>query len=143
MWLGATPGEDENCVFPGCEPTGKWTGKWTPKQLRLPRLLFYRPRLSKNRQGKYFVNFSPAISSKAKKEVYASIREWKLQRKTGSTIYHLAAHVNPVVRGWIGYYGAFFQSELLFLVRHLDWKLCRWVMRKYKRRGAGYKKAMS
>ena len=102
----------------------------------------FRPRLSRNRHGKYFVNFSPAISLKAKKEIYSSIRDWKLQRKTGSTIKHLAALVNPVVRGWIGYYGAFFQSELLFLVRHLDWKLCRWVMRKYKSRGAGYKKAM-
>ena len=102
----------------------------------------FRPRLSRTRQGKYFVNFSPAISLKAKKAIYSTIREWKLQRKTGSTIQRLAQLVNPVVRGWIGYYGAFFQSELLFLVRHLDQKLGRWVMRKYKSRGAGYKRAM-
>ncbi len=53
----------------------------------------------------------------------------------------LANKLNPVVRGWIEYYGAFFQSELLFLVRHLDRLIYRWVIRKYKKQGSNFKKA--
>ena len=102
----------------------------------------FRPRLSRNRHGKYFVNFSPAISPGAKKRIYADIRGWEVHRRTGSTLKDLALLINPAVRGWIEYYGAFFQSELLFLVRHLDSKLCRWVIRKYKKRGANLKKAL-
>ena len=53
----------------------------------------------------------------------------------------LANILNPVVRGWIQYYGAFFQSELLFLVQHLDKLIYRWVIRKYKKQGSNFKKA--
>lgn len=101
----------------------------------------FRPRVSRNRHGKYFVNFSPAISPRSKKEMYSVIREWSLQRRTGSSVKDLARLINPVVRGWIEYYGAFFKSELMFLVRHLNRKLVRWVIKKYKERGAGFKKA--
>lgn len=101
----------------------------------------FRPRLSRTRAGKYFVNFSPAISAKAKKSIYKEIRSWQLQRRTGSELKDLAQVINPAVRGWIEYYGAFFRSELLFLIHHLDRKLCRWVTRKYKKRGANLKKA--
>jgi RNA-directed DNA polymerase len=41
------------------------------------------------------------------------------------------------------YYGAFFPSELIFLVHHLDKLLYRWVVRKYKKQGGNFKKAES
>jgi hypothetical protein len=53
----------------------------------------------------------------------------------------VANQMNPVVRGWIEYYGAFFQSELLFMMHHLDKLLYRWVVRKYKKQGSNFKKA--
>ena len=53
----------------------------------------------------------------------------------------LANKINPVVRGWIEYYGAFFPSELLFLVPHLDQLIYRWVIRKYKKHGSNFKRA--
>ncbi len=101
----------------------------------------FRPRLSRNRQGQYFVNFSPAISPKSKKSIYAEIRQWRLHLKSGSSWKDLAGIVNPAVRGWIEYYGAFFRSELHFLVHHIDGVIYRWVIRKFKKRGANYKKA--
>ncbi len=39
------------------------------------------------------------------------------------------------------YYGAFFQSELIFLMYHLDKLIYRWVIRKYKKHGSNFKKA--
>ena len=38
----------------------------------------FRARRSKNRQGKYFINFSPAVSHKAATAMRAEIRSWKL-----------------------------------------------------------------
>ncbi len=102
----------------------------------------FRSRLSRNRQGKYFVNFSPAISPKARKSVYAEIRDWCIPRRSETSIGSLAQRINPVVRGWIEYYGAFYKSSLLFLVSHLDRLILKWVRRKYKKQGGNLKRAI-
>jgi RNA-directed DNA polymerase len=101
----------------------------------------FRPRLSRNRRGQYFVNFSPAISPKSKKTIFSEIRQWRLHRRSDLSVKEVANNINPAVRGWIEYYGAFFQSELLFMVHHLDKLLYRWVVRKYKKQGSNFKKA--
>jgi len=101
----------------------------------------FRPRLSRNKYGQYFVNFSPAIAPKSKKAIFSEIRQWCLHKRSDLSVKELANKLNPVVRGWIEYYGAFFQSELLFLVQHLDRLIYRWVIRKYKKQGSNFKKA--
>ena len=40
---------------------------------------------------------------------------------------------NPVLRGWIHYYGKFHKSALYTVFRHLNRTLARWAMRKFKR----------
>jgi len=40
---------------------------------------------------------------------------------------------NPVLRGWINYYGRFYKSELYSVLRHFNRALVRWVRRKYKK----------
>jgi hypothetical protein len=37
----------------------------------------------------------------------AEARRWRLHRRTWHTIGSLAREINPVVRGWMQYYGAF------------------------------------
>jgi RNA-directed DNA polymerase len=94
----------------------------------------FRPRLAKNRQGKYFVSFIPAVSGKAGKAIRATIRGWRLPTwRNRHSLNEIARLVNPVVRGWITYYGRFHQSALRSLLRHLDRVLVRWACRKYKR----------
>jgi RNA-directed DNA polymerase len=92
----------------------------------------FRGRRARGRRG-YFVSFSPAMSGKARKAVNKKIRAWHLNRRSGTALAGLAEDINPTVRGWINYYGAFFRSELYSLARHLDGHLVRWAMRKYKR----------
>jgi RNA-directed DNA polymerase len=41
----------------------------------------FRPRRSKNRWGKHFINFTPAISNRSKKSIWQKVRDWKLQLK--------------------------------------------------------------
>ena len=92
----------------------------------------FRGRLARGPRG-YFVSFSPAMSTKAKKAVGQKVRAWHLKRRTGSDLSGLAEDVNPQVRGWINYYGAFYRSELYSLARRIDEHLVRWAMHKFKR----------
>nr|WP_255594099.1 group II intron reverse transcriptase/maturase [Pontibacter sp. HSC-14F20] len=93
----------------------------------------FRGRKSKDRYGRYFTSFSPAISGRAKVSIWEKIRSWKLHRKEGSDLFKVAAVANPAVRGWINYYGAFFRSELYRVLGHLNLILAKWATRKYKR----------
>ena len=93
----------------------------------------FRPRLSKNRWGKTFVNFSPAISDKAAKAIRAEIRSWHIGKRSDKTLNDLANMFNASVRGWINYYGAFYRSMLYPILRQLEQDLVLWAKRKYKR----------
>ena len=93
----------------------------------------FRARRSKNRWGKYFVNFSPAISAKAGKRIRQEIRSWKLPGRSDKTLEDLARMFNQRVRGWVNYYGVFYKSALYPTLRQLDRKLALWATRKYKR----------
>jgi RNA-directed DNA polymerase len=93
----------------------------------------FRPRRSKNRWGKYFINFSPAVSNAACKAMRQTIRGWHLHLKVDRDIEDLSRMFNPVVRGWINYYSRFYKSQLYGVLRHLDRSLILWVRRKYKK----------
>ena len=40
---------------------------------------------------------------------------------------------NPVLRGWVNYYGRFYKSEMYSVMRHMNRALIRWARRKYKK----------
>jgi Group II intron, maturase-specific domain len=45
----------------------------------------------------------------------------------------LARRINPVVRGWMNYYGAFYRSALYPLLARINAYLMRWLRKKHKR----------
>jgi group II intron reverse transcriptase/maturase len=92
----------------------------------------FRGRLARGPRG-YFMSFAPAISPAARRALSQTIRAWHLRRRTGLDLSSIAAEVNPLVRGWIGYYGAFYRSELHFLAFRIDQHLVRWARHKFKR----------
>jgi RNA-directed DNA polymerase len=93
----------------------------------------FRSRLSKDRWGRYFVNFSPAVSDAAAKSIRAVMRCWRLHRMSDKSIVDLSRIFNPVLRGWINYYSQFYKSALYPVFKQLNCSLRRWAMRKYKR----------
>jgi RNA-directed DNA polymerase len=93
----------------------------------------FRPRLSKNRFGKHFVNFSPAVSSEARTRMRREMRSWGVARRSDKTLTDLALMFNRQLQGWINYYGRFYKSMLYPVFRHFNDTLVRWAMRKYKR----------
>jgi len=93
----------------------------------------FRPRESKNRWGKSFINFCPAVSNEAGKDMRQKIRRWKLHLWSDKSLEDLSRMFSPIVRGWINYYGSFYKSALYPTLQHLNWILIRWAMRKFKR----------
>ena len=93
----------------------------------------FRPRRSKNRNGEYFVNFSPAVSNKATKSLRETMREWRLHLRSDKSLEDLAGMFNPVLRGWINYFKSYYKSAMYPTMQHLDRILARWAMRKYKK----------
>ena len=85
----------------------------------------FRPRRAKNRRGKFFVSFLPAISDKAAKAIRETIRDWRLAAtRNNQSLEEIAGLVNPSVRGWVNYYGRFYRSGVQVL-RHLERALVR------------------
>ncbi len=93
----------------------------------------FRPRLNRTRQGRLFVNFSPAISDCAKKAIRTTIKRWRLHLWSNASLPSIAAEINAVVRGWINYYGKYIRSEIRGPLQQIDEYLIRWAMGKYKR----------
>jgi len=104
----------------------------------------FQPKRAKNRWGKYFVSFLPAMSGKAAKRIRATMRGWKLAAtRNNQSLEDLARLIDPSVRGWMNYYGRFYRSKCVGVLRHLNRLLVRWACRKFRRfrrreRAAGY-----
>ena len=92
----------------------------------------FRPRTSKNRWGKLFISFTPAISNKAAKAIRQKSRDWNWRLQSGSDLEALAMKYNPVIQGWLNYYGHFYPSALIPTLYCLEERLVKWAMRKYK-----------
>jgi RNA-directed DNA polymerase len=93
----------------------------------------FRPRRARSRSGKLFTSFSPAISDDAAKRIRREIKRWRLHLRSGQTLAELAQEINPIVRGWVNYYGRFYRSRLIWLLRRINEYLARWATRKFKR----------
>jgi hypothetical protein len=94
----------------------------------------FQPRRAKNRRGEYFVSFLPAMSNKAAKSIRATMRGWRLAAtKNNQTLEDLAMLINPYVRGWMNYFGRFYRSKCVLVLRHLNTLLRQWVCRKFRR----------
>jgi RNA-directed DNA polymerase len=94
----------------------------------------FRPRGVKARQrNRFFVGFTPALSNEAAKSMRDRIRAWKIHLMSDKAITDISRIVNPVVRGWINYYGHYYKSALHPIFNQLNRALAKWAMRKYKR----------
>lgn len=99
----------------------------------------FRPRRATGKTGTLFTGYLPAVSKAAKKKIGNQIRTWRLCRRSGSTLQQLARLINPVVTGWINFYGRFYRSELVNLLARLNRHLLAWACKKHK--GLGRPKA--
>jgi group II intron reverse transcriptase/maturase len=94
----------------------------------------FRPRLVRNsRDNSLFRGFNPAVSPSAMKAMRETIRELNLRRQTHLSLQDIALTLNPLLQGWIAYYGRYAPSALYPLLRYVNQTLVAWAMRKFKR----------
>jgi RNA-directed DNA polymerase len=93
----------------------------------------FRARLCKNsRRNSMFMNFTPAVSKEALKSMRAMTRKYDLSNRTDLSLADIARWYNPILRGWLNYYGKYSRSALYPVWRHFNKTLVAWARRKYK-----------
>ena len=102
----------------------------------------FRPRrVKRSRDNTLFCGFNPAVSSSALKAMRSTIRDLGIRHQTQLSLAEVARRINPLLRGWIEYYGRYAPSALYPLLRYINLTLRDWVMRKFKRFAASKSRA--
>ncbi len=106
-----------------------------------PRIQFtflgftFRPRRVRAQSpgGRAQTGFLPAVSAAAIARMRSEMREWQMPRKTSTSLNELAKRYDPILRGWLNYYGRFYKSALGRVFYAFDRGLLRWARRKYRK----------
>ena len=93
----------------------------------------FRARGARSKYGGSFTGFLPAISPEALKAKSARLRELRIHRRSDLSLDDLARWLNPIIAGWINYYGRFYRTALDPLLQRVNTYLRRWAGRKYRR----------
>lgn len=93
----------------------------------------FRPRWVRSQKGRVFLGFGPGASKKATKVLRETIRSWKLHNRCSCELEEMAAWMNPIIRGWINYYGQYRKSELHSVMLVINRALTLWARRKYRK----------
>jgi RNA-directed DNA polymerase len=94
----------------------------------------FRARTARNKHGRLFDGFAPAISPQALAAKRDIVRSWKLGRRTAAwDLKDIRDLVNPAVTGWMQYYGQYNRHELHPLLRLINHRIQRWMRAKYRK----------
>jgi RNA-directed DNA polymerase len=97
----------------------------------------FRPRKVMNvHDGEPFCGFTPAVSPSAMKAMREKIRELGVRQRTEVSLVDIARKLNPLLRGWIQYYGRYTPSALKALYLYVEQAIAVWLRRKFKRLNA-------
>ena len=92
----------------------------------------FMPRQAENRIRKVsFTNFLPAVSRKSMRSMREKMDKRQTLKTAGCQIEDIAAEINPVVKGWINYYGKFYKTKLKDFMRAINLRIVKWVRSKY------------
>jgi hypothetical protein len=73
------------------------------------------------------------MSPDAHKAKGAQLRFMRLHRRTDLSLGDLARWLNPIVAGWMNYYGRFYRTQMWPLLQRVNTYLRRWAGMKYRR----------
>ncbi|WP_246346103.1 group II intron maturase-specific domain-containing protein [Sedimentibacter hydroxybenzoicus] len=86
----------------------------------------------KDRTGRLQFNFILSVSKKSAKSFRDKIKAKKIHSMTVSKIDIIAEVLNPVIRGWINYFGKYNKSAMEYTLDCVNRRLVKWAMCKYK-----------
>lgn len=94
----------------------------------------FQPRSTNSRTTNgMFLGFDCAISISSRKRIADRLEDLKVEKLSFKSIVGIAQYLNPMIRGWINYYGKFRISTLHKVFRLLNKRLVRWARKRYKR----------
>lgn len=94
----------------------------------------FQPRSTKSKKtGKLFLGFDCAISISSRKQICDKLGKLEVHKMSYKSIVGIAQYLNPMIRGWVNYYGKFRGYELSKVFRLLRNRLVRWARKRYKR----------
>jgi group II intron reverse transcriptase/maturase len=94
----------------------------------------FQPRTTKSKKtGKLFLGYDCAISIKSRKRITGILKSLKIETISFKSIVGIAQFLNPMIRGWVNYYGKFRRYALSIVFRCLHSRLVRWARKRYKR----------
>lgn len=93
----------------------------------------FRRRRAKSIKQELFLSFSPAICKEAKKAISRRIHRTEIRNRTDLSIEQIAEWLNPMINGWINYYGRFNKTAMRSVMQLINKTLIKWCMKKYKR----------
>ena len=94
---------------------------------------FRQRRTLKRETKEIFQSFNPAVSKDAMKSMRTHIRTLGIRHRTNHSLKEIADILNPILRGWIGYYGCYNRSALGSVMVYVNKTLTAWAMCKYKK----------
>ena len=77
-------------------------------------------------------NFIASVSKTAAKGFRDKIKALEIHKKTGCKIDIIAEMLNPMIRGWMNYFGKFNPSAMKYTLQCIERRLVKWAMCKYK-----------
>ncbi|NQU33830.1 MAG: group II intron reverse transcriptase/maturase, partial [Bacteroidetes bacterium] len=94
----------------------------------------FQPRMAKSKKtGKLFLGYDCAISISSRKRIADKLGELEVGKLSFKSIVGIAQYLNPMIRGWVNYYGRFRGYELSKVFQLLRKRLVRWARKRYKR----------
>jgi RNA-directed DNA polymerase len=90
-------------------------------------------KVKKQEKDVFFIGFTPAVSEQALKSMRAETRRRGFRNRTDMSLNEIAHEFNPVLRGWMNYYGRYNRSSMYPVLRHFNKTLVAWAMRKFKK----------
>ena len=104
----------------------------------------FQPRTTKSKKTQgLFLGFDCAISISSSKRIADKLGELEVEKMTFKSVVGIAQKLNPIIRGWIQYYGKYRMSSLHKVFRLLNQRLVRWARKRYRRYKTSLKRAYS
>ena len=111
---------------------GKRRDKHTEMKFDFLGFTFRRQSVVNNKTKKFFVGFIPSVSHLSLKSMRMKTRKLGWKNRTDLSLNDIAKVYNPVLQGWINYYGSYNRSGMYSIWRHFNKTLVAWAVKKFK-----------
>lgn len=111
---------------------GKRKGNYPNKEFTFLGYTFRSRECKNSKTNKLFESFTPAVSKAALKSMRAITRRSGVRWRTDLSLDEIAKWFNPILQGWLNYYGRYSRSAMYPIARHFNLTLIAWAMKKYR-----------